>query len=277
MTRILRSLLFVPGDSPSKMAKAAALPASALIIDWEDAVLPAGKGAARELTLDFLRRQSAALPVFVRYNRAGSAAFRADCETLREFVPDGVVLSKCRSADEVKQLAAALDQSDAQGCCLICPMVESPQGLLNASAIASAAARVAMVAFGAEDFSAEMRIMRTADEMELLYARSALVASCRAAGKEPIDSPCLEFRDLEQVKAAAGRARNLGFSGKLAIHPSQLAAINERFSPTAAEIEEARRVVELFGSPVSGVAAAGGQMVDEAVVRRARLILELAE
>jgi citrate lyase subunit beta/citryl-CoA lyase len=276
MTRILRSLLFVPGDSPSKMAKAAALPAGALIIDWEDAVLPAGKGAARELTLAFLRRRTAALPVFIRYNRAGSAAFWADCETLREFVPDGVVLSKCRSADEVKQLAAALDQSDAEGRCLICPMVESPEGLLNASAIA-AAARVAMVAFGAEDFSAEMRIIRTADEMELLYARSALVASCRAAGKEPIDSPCLEFRDLEQVKAAAGRARNLGFSGKLAIHPSQLAGINERFSPTAAEIEEARRVVDLFGSPASGVAAAHGQMVDEAVVRRARLILELAE
>lgn len=277
MNRILRSLLFVPGDSPSKMAKAATLPAGALILDWEDAVLPDRKSAARELTLGFLRQRVAGKPVFVRYNRAGSAAFQADGETLSEFVPDGIVLSKCRSADDVKELAAVLDRQDAAGRCLICPSVESPEGLLNAASICSASARVAMVAFGAEDFSAEMRIVRTADEMELLYARSAVVTACRAAGKEPIDSPCLEFRDLDQVRAAARRARNLGFSGKLAIHPSQLAALNEMFSPTEAEINEARRIIELFFSAQSGVAAVEGQMVDEAVVRQARLILECAQ
>ena len=276
MKRILRSLLFVPGGSPSKMDKAAGLPADALILDWEDAVLPAEKSAARASSLDFVRNRMPRQPVFLRFNQTGSDAFRADCETLREFLPDGIVLSKCQSADDVGRLTAILNETDPSGHCAICPLVESPQGLLNAASIAAVSERVAWVAFGAEDFSAEMRITRAEDEMEILYARSVLVTACRAAGKEPIDSPCLNLRDLGVVRVAAQRARNLGFSGKLAIHPSQVAVLNEMFSPTQGEVNEARRLVELFSSAQSGVAAVEGQMVDEAVARRARLVLKLA-
>jgi citrate lyase subunit beta/citryl-CoA lyase len=276
MRNILRSFLFVPGDSPPKMTKAAQTSADALILDWEDAALPEQKAFARETSLTFLSDNSAKQPIWIRTNPATGSAFQQDAEALRKRVPAGVVLSKCRSAEDVVQLQEVLDSVDPAGECSICPMVESPQSLLVAFSIATASPRVSMVAFGAEDFSAEMRINRTADDVELLYARSAFVTACRAAGKEPIDSPCLDFRDLNRVKATATRARNLGFGGGLAIHPSQITVLNEVFSPSPAEIEEAQRLIDLFSSAASGVVALDGKMVDEAVVRRARMILKLA-
>jgi citrate lyase subunit beta/citryl-CoA lyase len=192
MTHILRSLLFVPGDSQSKMAKAVLVPADVLILDWEDAVLSEDKASARVLTIDFLKHRTIPQPVFIRINPAGTAAFDEDCLAVRECLPAGVVLSKCRSAEDVRKLQDLLDAIDPARKCDICPLVESPQAVLHAPSIASASSRVTMVAFGAEDFSADMRIIRTAEEFELLYARSVIVAACRAMGREPIDSPCLE-------------------------------------------------------------------------------------
>lgn len=275
MTHIPRSLLFVPGDGQSKMAKAVQVPADILIVDWEDAVLSKDKASARVLTIDFLKHHTIRQPVFIRFNPAGTRAFDEDCVTLQEYVPDGVVLSKCRSAENVQELQDLLDRIDPACKCDICPLVESPQGVLHAPSIASASNRVTMVAFGAEDFSADMRIIRTAEEFELLYARSVIVAACRATGREPIDSPCLELRDHERVRTAAHKARNMGFSGKLAIHPNQLSIINEVFSPSEEEVREARHIIEVMSAAPSGVSTVDGRMVDEAIVRRARSILNL--
>jgi citrate lyase subunit beta/citryl-CoA lyase len=275
MTQIARSLLFVPGDSPSKMAKAVQVPADILIVDWEDAVSSKDKASARVLTIDFLEHHAIRQPVFIRFNPAGTPAFDEDCLALREYVPDGVLLSKCRSLENVQQLQDLLDRLDPACKCGICPLVESPQGLLHAHSIAGNSNRVRMVAFGAEDFSADMRIIRTAEEIELLYARSAFVAACRAAGREPIDSPCIELQDSMCAQAAAQRARNMGFSGKLAIHPNQVSIINEVFSPSEAEVGEARHIVEAMSAAPSGVVTVNGRMVDEAIVRRARSILNL--
>lgn len=256
------------------MAKAIRLSADAVIIDWEDAVLPGDKAMARQSTAEFLERERYRPLVLIRFNPAGTLAFKDDSQFLREYVPDGIVLSKCRSATDVRFLHEILDDADRNGTCTICPLVESPEGLLNAAAIARESPRVSAVAFGAEDFSAEAGIRRTENEMELLFARSALVTACRAAGKEPIDSPCLEFRNLVEVQAAAQRACQLGFSGKLAIHPNQIEPLNEAFSPTEAELAHARKIVESFASAATGVTVIDGRMVDEAVVRRARRLLE---
>lgn len=266
----------MPGDSTSKMTKAAQTSADALILDWEDAALPAQKTAARRASIDFLQNNSAKQPIFIRVNPAASRVFEEDAEALREFAPAGVVLSKCRSAADVAQLVAVLDNVDPAAECAICPMVESPASLLAAFSIATASPRVSMIALGAEDFSAEMRLNRGPDDLELLYARSALATACRAAGKEPIDSPCTDFRALDRVKTAAMRARNLGFGGGLAIHPGQIPILNEVFSPSPAEVEEARRLIDLFQASGAGVVAIDGKMVDEAIVRRARMILQLA-
>jgi citrate lyase subunit beta/citryl-CoA lyase len=273
MTHIQRSLLFVPADSQSKIVKAAQVAADVLILDWEDAVLSKDKASARVLTIDMLKHLTVHQSVFIRCNSVGSSAFEEDCRALQECVPDGIVLSKCCSAEDVHKLQDLLDAIDPRCQCQICPLVESPQGLLHADSIAGASKRVRMVAFGAEDFSAEMRIVQTPEELELLYARSAIVAACRARGREPIDSPCLELRQSERVRTTAQRARNMGFSGKLAIHPNQVPIINEVFSPSEAEVCEARRIVESMSAAPSGVVMVDGRMVDEAILRRARSIL----
>ena len=129
------------------------------------------------------------------------------------------------------------------------------------------------VLFGAEDFSADLGITRTPGEPELLYARCAIVTACRAASCQAIDAPCIEFHDLEQTRQAAQRARNLGFTGKLAIHPAQRPVLNAMFSPSEAEVQEAQRILAAYSASGAGVIAIDGRMIDEAVVRKARDIL----
>jgi len=275
--KILRSLLFVPADSESKLAKAREIPADALVLDWEDSVPPESRPAARKRTAEILReRKQSTQEILIRFSGVGTQSFQADCDAVANELPDGLMLSKCCSAEDVLGLAEFLKDRDPLGRCVIYPLIESPAGLLNAFAIAKSSERVAGLAFGAEDFSAETGLCRTGDEIELLYARSALVTAGRAAGREVYDSPFIEFQDQEKLRASARRARNLGFTGKLAIHPSQVAVLNVMFSPIEAEVERARRLLEAFSAANGGVVALEGQMVDEAVLRQARRILKLA-
>jgi citrate lyase subunit beta/citryl-CoA lyase len=277
-TLILRSLLFVPADSAAKLAKSKQVPADALVLDLEDAVTDDQKPAARSLAKSFLgERNVLAQAILVRCNAAGGSYFDQDCEALKECLPDGIVLSKCRTAEDVLKLQSFLDRVNPEGGCRIYPLIESPLGLLNAYAIASSSPRVAGLTFGAEDYSSEAGIHRTAEEIELLYARSALVTASRAAGCEAIDSPWLEPTNIQGVRSAALQARNLGFSGKLAIHPAQVPPLNETFSPSASEIEEARTIIAAYSASGKGVFAMAGRMVDEAIVQKARRTLSLAE
>jgi citrate lyase subunit beta/citryl-CoA lyase len=268
-----RSLLFVPGHSASKLVRASQSAADAIIADWEDGVPPDQKAVARQTTLELLRSGQCRPPLFIRANASGTSEYTLDVGALMQSPPSGVVLSKCRCARDVAQLSDALDVADPDGRCTICPLIESPEGVLNALQIAAASRRVWLVAFGAEDFSAAMRIHRSADEHELLYARSAVVLASRAAGKEPVDSPYLAYGDDGGLSAAASRARNLGFTGMLAIHPNQVDCINSAFRPSDAEVAEARRVVDLYAS-AGGATGIEGKMVDEAVVRAARMMIE---
>lgn len=272
----LRSLLFVPGDSHRKIMKAQQIRADALVVDWEDAVAPQSKTEARKLTVE-LMRQRAMLPqtMVLRLNPVSSAAFQEDCAALGQCSVDGIMLSKCQSADDVGRLEEVLNRMPSLDKCRIYPLLESPAAILNAFSIAMASPRVAALAFGAEDFSAETGIVRTAGEIELLYARCSLVTQARAAGRDALDSPCLEFREPRRIAAAARRARNLGFTGQMAIHPSQVKILNEVFSPSKREVKEARDIVAA-ASPRAAVFSIEGSMVDEAVLRRARQVLRLA-
>ncbi|MGH9427631.1 MAG: HpcH/HpaI aldolase/citrate lyase family protein [Terriglobia bacterium] len=275
--KVLRSLLFVPADNESKLVKARQIPADALVLDWEDSVAPESRPSARKRTAEVLKeRQQFPQVILIRVSGVGTQSFQADCDVLANELPDGLMLSKCCSAEDVLRLAEFLKDRDPQGRCGIYPLIESPAGLLNAFAITTSSDRVAGLAFGAEDFSAETGLYRTADEIELLYARSMLVTAGRAAGREVYDSPCIEFQDLEKLRGSARRARNLGFTGKMAIHPSQVAVLNATFSPTEAEVERARSLLEGFSSQNAGVVVLEGQMVDEAVLRQARRVLSIA-
>jgi citrate lyase subunit beta / citryl-CoA lyase len=271
----MRSFLFVPSDSEPKLSKAKQIAADALVLDWEDGVLPENKPSARRLSREFLLGRTHSKPsILIRCNSVGSRNFAEDCMALDAIRPDGILLSKCQSAAEVLQLDEVLNKSDPANQVRVYPLIESPLGILNAFVVATCTTRVAGLSFGAEDFSAEMRISRTPGEIELLYARSALVTACHAAGCDAIDSPCLEWKDPDRLRAHVQAARNLGFTGKLAIHPAQVPMVNEVFSPSPSEVEHARRIVDAFSSSGSAVLAVNGTMVDEAVVRRARQILE---
>jgi citrate lyase beta subunit len=274
----MRSVLFVPGDDEHKLMKALQAPSDALLIDWEDGVAPDRKAAARSHTTTFLAdRVATPGVVLIRLNQVRSPHFAADIAHVRHVHTDGLGLSKVASAADLKQLQNELDHSGQQCDLWLFPLIESATGLLNASAIATCSSSVAALVFGAEDFCADTGITRGSEEIELLYARSALVATARAAERQVIDSPCLAFADDQAVTKAACRARNLGFTGKLAIHPRQLPILNEAFSPSPAEIDRARRIVEAFVVKGEGVIVVDGAMVDEAVVKRARQILELAK
>jgi citrate lyase beta subunit len=273
---ILRSVLFIPGDDSRKLAKAKQLPADALAVDWEDGVSPPKKNKARAQTVEFTQQSDNLLPaILVRMNPTFSPEFSQDCAAIQECAIDGIILSKCRSAEDVHVLADLLDKVVTLRECKIYPLIESPAALLSAFSIATASDRVAALAFGAEDFSAEMGIVRSRTETELLYARSCIVTSARAAGRDALDSPCLHIRNPERVREAGHHARNLGFTGKLAIHPSQLEIINEVFSASEQELESARRTLDA-ASPETGVFSLDGRMVDEPILKRARQVVSRA-
>ena len=268
----IRSILFVPGDSAKKLSRAASLPADSILIDWEDAVADANKPDARSVTqraLPSLQRQGRL--VLVRLNQPSSEWVAADCAAVRRCQVNGVVIPKCESVGDVERVTAELP-----GAGIIIPLVESPLGVLRAAEIASCSDRVNALMFGAEDYCAETRIRRSEGEPELTFARGSVVNAARAMGKQVFDSPPMQYQDLSAVRQAAQRGRRHGFSGQAAIHPAQLPVINEVYSPSPAEVEEAKAVLSRFEEHGGGVYAVRGSLEDYPMVRDALAVLERA-
>ncbi len=265
----IRSLLFVPGDNAAKLEKAKGVAVDALVFDWEDAVLEEHKTKARKTTIEALQaRGEYPQPVSIRVNPAGSAAFAADCEALAACPVDAVMLPKCESPADIRSLERRSPAASA-----IFAVIETPLGVLQAPAVAACSERVRAFLFGAEDYSAAMGIERSPGEAELLYARSATVTAARAYGIEAFDSPAMDYRDLEALRASSLRGRRLGFSGRAAIHPNQVPTIEEVYTPAAEEAAEARETLARFASADAGAVGLDGRLVDEPILRRARRIL----
>ena len=265
----IRSLLFVPGDSAAKLEKAKGIAVDALIFDWDDAVLDAHKAKARETTTAALRsREAYPQPILIRVNPVASEAFAADCEALAACPADAAMLPKCGSPVDIRALEQRL--RPAMG---IFAVIETPLGVLQAPAIASCSARMRGLLFGAEDYSAETGIERSTDEAETLYARSATVTAARAYGLEAFDSPAMDYRNMEALRASTRRGRRLGFSGRAAIHPNQIAIIEEAYTPSGEEAAKARATLERFRSAGAGAVGMDGRLVDEPILRQARRIL----
>jgi citrate lyase subunit beta/citryl-CoA lyase len=158
-------------------------------------------------------------------------------------------------------------------------MLETPRAILRAGDIAAAEAPVAALLFGAEDFTASLGVERTTEGEELLFARGQIVLAAAAAGADAIDAVFTDLNDLEALRLDCARARGLGFRGKMAIHPKQIAIINETFTPAATDVERARRVVDAYEAARAGgqgVTTLDGRMVELPVVERARRVLALA-
>ncbi len=274
MRPLLRSLLFVPGIRPDRFASALASGADAVVFDLEDSVDRSKKAEARAAVTAFLSqppRTSAAL--FVRVNSVDSVWHHPDLESIAGLESiRGIVLPKA----EMPAHIAAVAQGMAAG--RVIPLIETARGVLNAAAIAAAADSIPMLLFGAEDLTAQIGIPRTVDGDELVLARSQVVLAATAVEADAIDAVLIDINAVDDLRRDALRARALGFRGKMAIHPRQIAVIHEVFSPSPVELANAQRIVDAFDRAQAqgeAVIRLDDRMVDMPVVVRAKRLLAL--
>ena len=295
-TALLRSWLFVPGDRQRMIDKSLALPVDAILMDIEDGVAPAAKDTARRqiaASLDQVAARKKEDPSlrtparYVRINAVGHERMHADLEHVIRPTLEGLALPKTETVEEVKIVERILDERETKmgmpaGGVRLLVALESPKGLFNAYAIATCSPRVIGLLFGAEDFSRELNLplRREGEATELIYARSSVVIAAAAAHVQSVDGVWPNFQDIEGLRKFALQSRRLGFSGMSLIHPAQIDEVNTAFTPTAEEIDYCRRVVQSFDEARArgeGAIAFGGQLLDKAIVDRARQTLALAE
>jgi citrate lyase beta subunit len=242
--RARRALLYMPGDDRHKIEKALTLGVDCVCMDMEDGVAPNRKTEAR---------------------------------------PDGVVVPKVETLEQIQWVSGEIEAAElACGWPMhsirLLVMVETPKAILNLKEIASHPHLEALI-FGGEDYAASVGARRTPGALELLYARSAVVTACAAHGLQAIDMISVDFKDLEALRREADFGAQLGFTGKQVIHPSQVAPVQEAFTPDEAAIESARRLVEAFEAHQAegaGVFARDGRMVELPHVKAARCVLKRA-
>ena len=256
------SYLFVPANRPDRFDKAWLSGAHRVIVDLEDAVPLAEKGAARSAVASWL---SADKPVLLRLNAAGSEHWVHDCELIAKPGLAGLVLPKVQDAEVLSSLHLA------QPGLALFPMIETARGLAHLPEIC-AAPGVSAILFGSLDFALDINAF---GDQALLMARSEIVLQSRLAGIHmPVDGVTADFENLSYLERDARNARELGFGAKMCIHPRQIQAVNAAFAPTPQELEWARSVVRAADLAGGGAVAVEGKMVDRPVILRARHILE---
>lgn len=264
------SWLFVPGSRPERFARAAAAGAHEVIVDLEDAVAPAAKEAARAAAARWVTDDGGR--AWVRVNAVDTPWHEEDLAALvgRPGLR-GLVVPKAEDPDVLRRIAELLPDG-----CGVLALVESAAGIVRAPALAGCPG-VSGLAFGSIDFALDIDAAETDDTLR--YARSALVVAARAAGlPPPVDGVSVDTQDTGAVRSAATRARELGFGGKLCIHPVQVPIVNTVFAPDPADVAWARRVLAAAADADAdaGVLSVDGRMVDRPVVERARRLVDRA-
>ena len=272
-----RSFIFVPGTRPDMFPKALASGADIVCVDLEDAVAPADKAAARSQALALFDAPQAddGIERIVRINCLRTPEGMADVQAIlgREAGPPALMLPKVKGPEEVRGLAELLDEFGRP--CRLHVIIETNEGLEAAADIARASERIEALFFGGVDMAADLRCRSTWPA--LLYARSRVVHAAATAGLDVIDVPYLDLEDLEGMRREAKAAAELGFTGKGAIHPRQIPVLNAIFSPDAADIERARRIIAAFEEEGAGLLVIDGKLIERPVLRSMHRILAIAE
>lgn len=266
-----RSWLFVPGDRPERIGKALAS-ADAVILDLEDAVVPARKVEARANVLNFLAGSSPqAAVVAVRINPIETLAGIEDiCALLRPGLAlDAIVVPKVEDPSLLRLVDRLATEAGID--VRIVALIESARGVHGVGGIAGACARVSALMFGAADYAADLG--RSAEELDARYARAVIANAAAMEGLVAIDSPFFSIDDVSALAESCAVARSLGFHAKAAIHPTQVPAIRSIFSPSSEEVARATRILSLSDG---GAAAVDGKMIDIAILRWARRIVPSA-
>lgn len=284
----MRSLLFVPADGGSKLDKAVASGADAVIIDLEDSIAPERKEAARRAALEFLKNENAKKGrprLLVRINGLDTGMTDADLDAIVAGAPDAVVFPKAEGGASVTHLDAKLTAREAlanlpEGSIkVLAQAVESAAGLFHAGTFLNASARLVGLTWGPEDLSAELGAETNRESDGTLtepyrLARSVCLYGAAAARVPAIETVYVDFRNTEGLRRDTDTARRDGFTGRLAIHPAQVPVINEVFTPTAEQIDKAKAVVAAFaGQPGAGAVGIEGKMYDRPHLARAQRLL----
>lgn len=285
----LRSLLFVPGDSERKFARGSGSGADALILDLEDAVAPERKGQARGLVAELLQApEERAWSFFVRINALDSGLALGDLAAIVRPGLDGIMVPKIAHAAELARIGHYLDALEekagvATGSVRIVPVaIETPAALFGLASYAPAHPRLEGLTWGAEDLAAEIGATdnKEADggwTAPYRIARAACLFAAAAAGVAPIETLYADYRDPDGLAENTRTARRDGFSGRLAIHPDQVEIINQGFSPSADDVDHARRVIAAFeAAPDAGTIGLDGKMLDLPHLKAARKTLASA-
>ncbi len=271
-----RSLLFVPGLRPDRYAKALRAGSDIVCVDLEDAVALARKDEARLLSLRlFAEPAPGDVEAMVRINPLSTAEGLKDILALRDqpAPPPALMLAKVGSADEIRLYDALLSGPCAHIRYHV--IIESNDGLANAHAIAAASPRIDSLLFGAVDMSADLRADATWES--LLYARSRVVHAAARAGLDLLDVPYLRLDDPDGLAAEARASAALGFTGKAAIHPSQIPIINRAFSPAPELVARARKIIAAFEADTTGLLVVDGALIERPVLRAMRRVAAIAE
>lgn len=281
----LRSLLFVPGDRPERFAKAAASGADAIILDLEDSVSPANKEAARAAAADYLGGEREVITL-VRVNPLDGHMTAADVAAVIAARPDAIMLPKAEGAPSIAQFDTILHSESVADASLppVLPIAtETPAAIFTLGSYREAKDRLVGLTWGAEDLPAAIGATSSRHDdgsytPPYEVARALTLFAAHGAGVAAIDTVFPAIRDEAGLAAYAARARRDGFTGMMAIHPSQVAPINAAFTPSADEVARAQTIVDAFAAnPGAGVLQVDGKMIDAPHLKQAKHILSLAD
>lgn len=284
---VMRSVLYVPGNSEDMVGKAPRNPADIITIDLEDSVPPAEKDKAREVAKKNLKEVGKnGSEVYVRLNNWETEMTDADLDAIVWEGLHGVTLAKTGHPDHVRRLAYRLEGLERArgldvGSIKISLLLETAMGIIHAYESCSASDRVVSAIFGAVDYTKDMRVKLTSEAVEQLYGRAHMGVAARAAGVVAIDAPFVAYKDMEAFKKNVREGRQMGYEGRMIIHPSQVEVCNEMYSPDPDDVEWAEGVVKAFEEEAiaQGKAAISykGKMVDTPVYLNAKDILATHE
>ena len=284
---VLRSMLFVPGDSEKKMAKGGSIGADALILDLEDSVAASRRPLAREMIHDYLRNAGrAGGELWVRINPLDTADALRDVAAVARARPDGIALPKCNGPEDVVQLSHYLDALEIehgipQGSIAICAIATETAAAPFSLGQYKGAPRLRVLTWGAEDLAAALGASSNKDgagnyTAPYVLARSLCLFGAHAAGVQGLDTVQPDFRNAAKLREECNDARRDGFLGKIAIHPDQVAVINECFTPSAAEIAHAQAVIDAFAAnPGAGTLSLEGKMIDMPHLKQAERLMSI--
>ncbi|XWN37468.1 MAG: CoA ester lyase [Balneola sp.] len=281
----LRTMTFVPGYKVKFLEKAKTFDSDALILDLEDSVPYEFKEQARKNIKEFLDANAFSQKVYIRVNALETGLLLEDLKWMLHENTTGFMFSKAEDENDIRYFDQLLTQlendfSFEEGKFKMCPLIETASAVLRAYEMGKASKRNTALVFGGEDYLRDLDGLHKEHGTSLLMPRSLIVTAARAAHLEPIDTPFLDIKDTKGFKKEVELARELGFSGTLIIHPSQIEIANEAFSPTENEINEARQIIDAIKvseKEGSGVALLDGKLIGPPMQKRALKILEKAK